>query len=206
MKLVILGASGKTGRYLVEQALAAGHDVTAFVRNEGRITATSPKLRVVTGDARNKDDLVKAMTGQEVVISSVGGRKPGDEIMARSNTALVTAARETGIRRVILLSSFLITPNYHPAGLLKLMGAMMKGMTSDMTAGDDILRESELDWTIVYATRLDTAPAGSPVRVVPADERVSMANGIARADFAQFALDQLSSPETFKQSVLVTAK
>jgi putative NADH-flavin reductase len=72
MKLLVLGASGKTGSEVVRQALDAGHEVTAFVRDRAKLSITDAGLRVSTGDAMSFDDLRSALQGQDAVISTLG--------------------------------------------------------------------------------------------------------------------------------------
>jgi uncharacterized protein YbjT (DUF2867 family) len=205
MNITILGASGKTGIELVNQALAAGHQVTAFVRSPEALPVTTPALTVVAGDARETADLAKALAGQDAVLSALGSMKAGDKLLKRSTSALVSAAHDTGVRRVVQLSSFLAAPNYKPGLAGKLMGPMINGMVADKSAGEDLLTQSDLDWTIVYATGLDKAKAGLAARIVGPGEEVSMSNGIARADVAAFMLAEVASPAHPRGKVVITA-
>src|SRR5438093_10326483 len=107
MNLLVLGATGGTGRLVVDQALAAGHTVTALVRSPEKLaTATSqPNLRVVTGSATDPKSVAGAMKGADAVISTLGG---GGSVIADPTTAIVAAAHESGVRRVVVLSSCLV--------------------------------------------------------------------------------------------------
>lgn len=206
MDIVILGAAGKTGTELVNQALADGHRVTALVRTAGAFALTDPALTVVVGDARVGTDLAKALVGQDAVISTLGSMKSADELLKRSSQALVSAATDTGVRRVVVLSSFLAAPTYRPNLVGKLMGGMLKGMVADKTAGEALLTRSDLDWTIVYATGLDKAKAGAPVRILGANDTVSMSNGIARADVARFLLSEVTADGHPRAKITITSK
>jgi putative NADH-flavin reductase len=206
MKILILGASGKTGSILVRKALAAGNEVTAFVRDKDALEMNNSKLTVKVGDARNVVDIKAALLGQDAVVSALGSMKAGDELIVRSTKALIEAAQTKGVKRVIMLSSFLVAPNYKPNFVGKLIGNMMKGMVSDKSSGEDLLKQSDLDWTIVYATSLDRAPAGQTVRVIGQNQTVSMSNGIAREDVATFMLNQLDNSSSVKKMVVITTK
>lgn len=205
MKVLVLGAAGKTGRHLVKQAVAKGHEVTAFVRSAEEADFPA-NVKVVTGDARNAADVTAAMQGQEAVVSALGSMKAGDELIIRSTRALLAAAKQTGVKRVVMLSSFLLLSNFKKNLLITLMGKMMKGILEDKASGEDLLKASDLNWTIVYATALDRAPAGGPVRVVMEGDTVGMASGIARADVAEFMLNTLDSTEYDRRPVLITVK
>ena len=76
MKLLVLGASGGTGKQLVQQALGQGHLVTAFVRDPAKIEVPHPNLRVVRGDVLQPDTVEAAVAGQDAVLSALGTRLP----------------------------------------------------------------------------------------------------------------------------------
>lgn len=101
MKFLVLGATGATGGLFIEQALADGHDVTAYVRSPARL-APRERLTVIAGDVRDADALAEAMRGADAVISTLGlgrARKP-DNLIADSTRAIVEAATRAGISRV----------------------------------------------------------------------------------------------------------
>lgn len=206
MNITVLGATGKTGLEVVRKALAAGHQVTVLVRDPAKLLLSSPSLTVVTGDARQATDVAKALVGSDAVISTLGSMKAGDELLAKATKAIVVAAQDAGIGRVVMLSSFLAAPNYKANFTGKIIGGMVKGMVADKAAGEDTLTHTALSWTIVYATGLDKAKAGTPVRVVPTTENVSMSNGIARTDVADFLLGEVTGAGHPRAKVTITAK
>src|SRR5207237_10855750 len=94
---LVLGATGRTGRLVVEQALAAGHTVTALVRSPEKVANGNANLRVVTGSATDKSDLARALEGADAVISTLGGK---GSVIEDSSQAIVAAARAAGVSRV----------------------------------------------------------------------------------------------------------
>ena len=72
MKIVVFGASGKTGTLLVDQALKAGHDVVAYVRRPGSVISVDPKLKVIVGSLSDKEALKKAIAGSDACFSTLG--------------------------------------------------------------------------------------------------------------------------------------
>jgi uncharacterized protein YbjT (DUF2867 family) len=206
MKLVVIGAAGRTGRHVVSQALDAGHDVTAFVRKADSLGQPDPRLVLRTGDARSRDDVTSALHGQHTVISTLGSNRPGSGLLLRATTALVHAAGVAGLRRVVVMSSLVATPNYRPTGVYKIVGRLTRSLTDDKLAAEEVLKGSDLDWTIVHATLLDRAPAGTPIRLVGPGEPVGFRNGIARADVAAYLLTLAQSPESIGTTALITAK
>ena len=84
MKLTIFGATGGTGRRLLERTIAEGHEVTAFVRNPSRMTARHERLEVVVGDVFDSAAVEEAVAGREAVISVLGSRQPSNPLHPRS--------------------------------------------------------------------------------------------------------------------------
>jgi nucleoside-diphosphate-sugar epimerase len=126
--LVVLGAAGRTGRLVVEQALAAGHPVTALVRSPEKLTLRHPKLRVVVGDATDPAALSGALAGADAVISTLGSRR---SVIADSSRALVAASRGAGVSRVVVLSSWLVQQDQMPAVTRVLSSFAMGSVIAD---------------------------------------------------------------------------
>ena len=175
MKLSVLGASGATGIPLVEQALAAGHRVTALVRSGKKLTITNPNLRVVEGDATDRAAVSEALDGGDAVISVLGARGP---VMAEATRAIVDAAKQKGPERVVMLSSFAVARDRLTPVTKVVTGIAMGSQIKDKTAGEEVLRASSLDWTIVDATKLTNGPK-TEARVVPESEKVRMSQKIS---------------------------
>ena len=201
MKLVVLGATGGTGRLVVEQALTAGHTVTALVRSPGKLSVGNPNLRVVKGDATNTSDLTSALQGAGAIISTLGGT---GSVIADSTQAMVAAAKAAGVRRVVVMSSWFVERDRLNAGTRLLTGIGMGGMVKDKISGEQALRASDLDWTIVYASLLTNGPATGSVSVLPDEARRSMSQRISRADVAAWMVKAVTSPQYIRSSVGIT--
>ena len=201
MKLVVLGATGGTGRLVVEQALAAGHTVTALVRSPEKLaTATNrPNLRVVTGSATDLESVAGALEGADAVISTLGG---SGSVVADSTSTIIAAARQTGVRRVVVLSSWLVQRHRMSPVLRFATGIAMKGLIRDKSAGEQLLRKSDLDWTVVYASMLGDGPATGST-VLPESANWSLALKISRADVAARLIQVATSREASGRSVRI---
>jgi nucleoside-diphosphate-sugar epimerase len=107
MKLFVVGATGQTGREIVEQALARGHDVTAFVRSPGTITLKNERLTVLKGNATDENELSKAMQNHDAVLSTLGPRRPFKPGSLLYDSALATtrAMKGSGVKRLVILSA-----------------------------------------------------------------------------------------------------
>jgi putative NADH-flavin reductase len=201
LKLLVLGAAGQTGRLVVEQAIAAGHSVTAFVRDPTKLKLADERLSVASGDARDFDGVLAALKGQDAVINTIGG--VGAELVAKTTAVIVVAMQTSGVRRVVTLSTFMATPNFRPTGMMRLLPGLVQGVAKDDLAGAELLEGSLLDWTIVYATLLKNKPRAG-FRLVEADETVTARNHINRADVAACLLDVLGDRRAIRQSLLIT--
>ena len=201
MNLVILGATGATGSLVLQQALDAGHHVTALVRSPQKLTTKHANLRVITGNATNSTDVAQALEGAHAVISTLGDNKGA--LMADATHAILAGADQHNVKRVVMLSSFAVQRE-RLGGIAKAMtGLMMGAMIKDKAAGEDLLRASGLDWTIVYATLLGNGPT-TGATVVPDGAKLGMSQKIARADVAAFLLDTATSPRHSRQAVTIT--
>jgi uncharacterized protein YbjT (DUF2867 family) len=201
MKLLVLGATGRTGRLVVEQALAAGHTVTALVRSPEKLTASHPDLRVVTGEATDTSAVSSALEGADAVISTLGG---SGSVIADSTRAIVAAAHEVGVTRVVVLSTFAAERDRLGAGTRLLTGIGMGAMLKDKIAGEDMLRRSDLDWTIAYASILTDGPANGSVSVLPEGTKRGMSQKISRADVAAWMIKAATSDRQSRRSVGIT--
>lgn len=191
MQLLILGATGGTGRALVEQASQRGHRVTAFVRSPEKLGPPLSGVTAVRGDPRNAAQLVDALRGCDAVLSALGPPLP-PRSWPRSTTILGDAARSTvlamtsaGVRRVLFISGDLMFPDGGPPALLRV--TLLRHLAKDQAEMERVVRASELDWTLVRPTRLTNGPFTGEQRFeVGAMPRAP--RGISRADVADFLL------------------
>ncbi|MDQ2943014.1 MAG: SDR family oxidoreductase [Candidatus Dormibacteraeota bacterium] len=203
MNILVLGAAGKTGREVVAQALAAGHTVTAFARDPRKLERND--VPVAVGDARSVDDLRTALRGQDAVISTLGnGINAKQKLIESSTQALLEAMPSVGVKRLVMLSTFAASPTYKARGVLKLARVAMKAMVADKTAGETLIKGSDTDWTIVYATRLTDEPRNGGYRTV--EGTLSSVGTISRADLADALLSTLSDATSVRQSRVVTSR
>lgn len=201
MNLVVLGATGRTGQLVVEQALAAGHTVTALVRSPEKLTIRNSSLRVVAGSATDAADVARALAGSDAVVSTLGG---GGSVIADSTGAIIEAARKTGVGRVVVLSSFFVERDRLGAVPRLLTGVAMGSVIKDKSAGELLLRQSELDWTIVYASLLKDGPVSGSVEVLPEGAKRRISDRISRSDVAEWMVQAATSSQLSRRSVGIT--
>ena len=203
MNILVLGAAGKTGREVLAQSLAAGHTVTAFVRDPEKLDRTD--VAVAVGDARSVDDLGEALRGQDAVISTLGsGLNARQKLIESSTVALLDAMSSAHVNRLVMLSTFAASPTYRATGIMKLARIAMQGIVTDKTVGETLLKRSALDWTIVHATRLTDEPRSGDYHIV--EGTVTDVGTISRADVADILVSTLSDRTSVRQSRLVTSR
>jgi putative NADH-flavin reductase len=208
MKLLVLGATGPTGLQIVQQALAQGHQVTAFVRDPSRLPITDNNLKVVTGalpgDART---LADALPGHDAVISSLGlhNALKAHQFSENNMRVLVPTMEQKGVRRLIVVSANGVGETHrHSPFLPRLMyRLLLTDIFADKKAGEDIVRASRLDWTFAYPTLLTNGPRTGNYR---AGERLELTGmpKISRADVADFVLRQLAETAFLKKGAVLS--
>ena len=152
MKLFVIGATGRTGREVVQQALTRGHHVTAFVRSPKGVGATSQQLSVVKGDATDEEQLFSAMQNHDAVISTLGPRKvfkPGS-LLHDSALATTRAMKRARIKRLVVLSA----AAHFPGIPNRIASFIMRKHMRDSLAMEGIVQSNGLDWTIARPPRL----------------------------------------------------
>jgi uncharacterized protein YbjT (DUF2867 family) len=200
MNLTVLGAAGATGTQLVEQALTAGHHVTALVRSPEKLTITNPNLHVVQGDATDRAAVSHAMKGADAVISTLGAIGP---VIAEATRAIVAVAKQEGPQRIVMMSSFAVARDrLTPANKLLTRIAMGRQI-KDKATGEEALRASGLDWTIVYATKLTNGPK-TESKVIPETTKVGISHKISRVAAASFLLQAATDGLYNRRAVIIT--
>jgi hypothetical protein len=123
--------------------------------------------------------------------------------MAEATRAIVDAAKPKGPERVVMLSSFGVARDRLTPAAKVVTGIAMRSEIKDKTAGENILRASSLDWTIVYATKLTNGPE-TEARVVPESEKVRLSQNISRAGVASFLLQAATEDLSSRSGVVIT--
>ena len=221
MKLTIFAATGGIGRHVLEQAVAAGHYVTAVVRDPKKVSEqVRQKVRIVTADLAAPDlgALKAAVAGADAVLSGLGPRKLSEAgITSRGTRAIVDAMKATGARRIVVVSAAPIgtvpspgrpNPPRHDPGegffMRHLLSPMIKTVLrkhyADLALMEDILRESNLDWTVMRPPRLTDKPLSGKYRSAHG-QNLRGGLTISRADVADMMLRVLEQPETIKQAI-----
>lgn len=212
MKLTVFGATGRIGGQVVRQALDAGHEVTAVVRDPARLAVRDPALAVATvPDLADLDAVRAALQGREATISAIGprGRKDGP-VASRATHHILRALDASGVSRLLVVSAVPVGPV--PAGeslvnrrlLLPFIRALLRDAYADLAAMEDELRGSATVWTVVRPPRLVDRPRSATYRTV-VGANVPRAYSASRADVAHALLAAVDDPATFRRPVGVAS-
>lgn len=210
MRLTVFGASGGTGRRLLEQALGAGHNVTAVTRRPESIPPR-PGLSVVGADVADADAVDATIAGSEAVLSALGvsySRKP-ISVYSQGTSNIIAAMHRHGVKRLVVVSSAPLDPAYRASDsffftrVLEPLFMRRPGRTTydDMRRMESLVRASDLDWTIIRSCWLFDATAVTDYRLAE-----NSAGGMftARADLATSMLAQLADDRFIRKAVGVT--
>jgi putative NADH-flavin reductase len=208
-RILVLGATGGTGRQVVNQALAQGHEVTAFIRRPERLPSQwAERLRVVVGDVTgDTEPLAEAARNQEAVISALGTGKSlrSGGLITRSMPNIILAMEWHSVARLIFTSAFGVGSTWSDVPIVPrvLERLFLRDIYADKERGEEILRRSELDWTLVYPVALTNGPRTGRYRV---GERLSLRGlpMISRADLADFMLTQIEDRKYVRKGVLIS--
>ena len=203
MKVLVIGATGQTGRRAVGQLLARGDEVTAFARNPSAVTGSGDRLRVVQGDARDLESIDRAMRGQDAVLVAFGPRSlKKDDVQEAFMRNLVAAMTKHGVRRVVNLSAWGLDDGLPmPFFFTHVIRPLLRHVFADKRRGEALLTASDLDYISIRPGRLLNAAARGNVRA-SLDWR-GLRPIMTREDLASFMIDQLTGSAWIRQSPLI---
>lgn len=201
MRVTVFGAGGATGRLIVDECLASGHDVTAFVRTPGKLTLTSPNLTIVHGDATDLDAVTAGTEAADAVISAVGGTGLGPSSQITDCVRTIVSAIEG--RRPPLRFIGISTLGAGDSGELLPLAAkpvlvLLHYPIQDHNGAESAVMASDLRWTIARCTGLTNGP---PRGDVHASLDTVKGTQLPRADVARWIVEQLDSDEYLQRAV-----
>jgi putative NADH-flavin reductase len=209
LKILIIGASGKTGRELVKQGLERGHQVTALVRNPAKFNLSNPQLTVVKGNVLDPRSLAKAVQGQGTVLSALGHKRfiIPSHILSEGTKNLIQAMEENQVRRLICITSLGINDSRFKLGLyytLFTIPFILLFYFLDKAKQEKLIMNSNLDWTIVRPGQLTNGKLRTKIQHGLKVGNYILTKMISRASVANFMLDQLEDDFYSKQAVGIT--
>jgi putative NADH-flavin reductase len=192
----------------VEQALDAGHNVTAFARSPSAFTLKHPNLTIFQGDAMNAAAVEKAIAGQDAVISALGPtRPPMPGMMETAAKNIVTGMKKHDVRRLVSTTGAGVRqpedePKLADQLISLLLNVLAKGVVLDSAANVHVIQASGLDWTVVRFPRLLDGERTGKYRVGYVGRNSS--SQLSRADGADFVLKELTEMKWLRKLPVVS--
>ena len=196
MKVTVFGASGRTGRPLVEQALGRGYEVTAFVRDPSRFGLSHERLTIVRGDVTDGSAVEEAVSGQDAVVSALGHVKGSPkDVQTRGTENVVAAMKKHGVRRLVSLTGAGVRaegdePKFVDKTITFLLKRLQPAALEDGVRHAEVIKRSGLEWVIVRGPRLTEGEKKGQYRVGLVGK--NSGTQVSRADLADFMLDQIT--------------
>jgi uncharacterized protein YbjT (DUF2867 family) len=207
-KILVLGATGATGRLIVNQAVARGYDVTVLVRSADKASDIRG-AKLIVGDARDEAALREALKGRDAVVSALGTPvSPFREVtlLSTATRALVSAMKAEQVSRLVCITGMGAGDSAGHGGFIAdnvIFPLLLKKVYADKNRQEAIVSDSGLDWVLVRPSILNNKPGRGSVRALT-DLSGFHGGSIAREDVATFVLDQVCADTWLHRSPLIT--
>lgn len=207
LNILVIGANGGIGKRAVEIALQAGHNVTALLRNPAKLNITHANLQVVKGDVMYPETFEHYLEDKNAVISALGTNtinKP-TILYSEGNKNLLKAMKKKGVRRPFFISASAleispVLPFYVRFAEKYIVQKILRHMYDDLRLMENIIKETDTDWTIMRPPRLIDKPATGEYRFA-INSFLKNCLSISRADVAHFMINNITNEATYKATI-----
>ncbi|NNC50085.1 MAG: SDR family oxidoreductase [Flaviramulus sp.] len=206
MNLLIVGGTGKTGRELIKQGLAAGHVITAIARNPKNFKFDNPHFRVVKGDVLIPESIEHCFIGQDAVLSALGHKRffIKTTILSRGTKNILHAMNKNGVKRFICVTSLGINDSRFKLGLyytVFTIPVILFFYFLDKSKQEKLIMKSNLDWTIIRPGQLTNGKKRTNYKHDTKAGNYILTKMISRASVAHFILKNLNSNLYLRKAV-----
>jgi putative NADH-flavin reductase len=204
--VVVLGANGGIGKHAVSAALKAGHQVTAILRTPANLEIRHANLQIVQGNIMNPGTLDDFLKNQDIVISAIGKNSfKKTTLYSQGNKNLIDAMKRVGTNRAFFISASGLEVNPTHSWLVRfvtkyILQKLLRHMYADLWKMEETVKESTINWTIMRPPKLFDKPETGKYRIA-IDTYLSGGLGIARADVADFMINNINNEAIFKKTV-----
>lgn len=191
MRVIVFGATGKTGQHVLRAGLGEGHEVTAFGRSIDRIDIDDPGLKTYRGDVFDADSVKAALAGQDAVIVCLGSTGLRDKTTLSVGTkAVIETMVAENVPRLVVMSAAGVGESWKqiPWSSRLLFRTLLRNVFADHEAQEAIVEQSPLHWTIVRPAVLKDSPATGSYTAT----NTGPITKITRADVAAALVDRLT--------------
>jgi len=208
MKIIVFGATGRTGKQIVHQALNAGHLITAVARNPAALDITHPDLTIIKGDVLQLHSFENILKGFDAVFSVIGkdATKP-TTLYSQGVSNIMIAMQKNNVKRLIAMSAAAVVTNPRLSFLLKIatkiLQRILKHPFADILRMEKAIQQSNLDYTIVRPPKLTNKPLTGQYRFA-INEWLAHCTSISRADLAHFMIHIISDSKTYQSTIEIS--
>ncbi len=206
MKVIIFGATGKTGIELVKQSLEQGFQVTAFVRDHSKLTIKHKSLVIVTGDMFDAKSVEQAIKDQDTVICALGAGNSLKKttIRATGTINMIQGMKHNNVKRLIIVSAMGVGESWNTLSAFNkfFFATLLKHSRTDHEAQEKAVKDSDLDWTIVRPTGLTDQPRTGAY--VYGELIKAKKSTISRANVADLIIKELVEKKLIGKAVTIT--
>lgn len=204
MKVIVFGATGKTGQFVWQKALEQGHEVTVFVRSPQKIQHTDVNLHILQGDVFSSESVADAITNHDAAIVCLGSIGLSDKTTLTAGTRnVVEGMVQHNGKRLIVLSAAGVAESWSQIGWSSriLFKTMLRNIFADHHTQEAVVTDCPLNWTIVRAAILKDNPGAEKYTV---SNRAKSGN-INREDVADFLVKQITDTTYLQQAITITS-
>ena len=204
MNITVIGAAGRLGQRVVEEASRRGHQVTGLARRPERLARPDLLTQIASGDGRDRDVVAGAVAGADAVVIAVPGGFGKDPHQAADVTRTVTAAmRDHGVRRLVITSAYPIVGT-RPRAAMWVLRKVLATVYADLAEAERVAAGSDLDWTIARLNRLTDQPPAGPAHT--STDLLDRARGLSRADAATLLVDLAETRDHARQALNIRGR
>jgi putative NADH-flavin reductase len=206
LQVVVIGANGGIGNQVVVKALTEGHRVTAIVRNPANLIITHPNLNIVQGDVMKPASIEEHLKNKDVVVSAIGKNSlKKTTLYSQGNRNIIVAMKNAGIKRAFFISASGLEVNPTHSLLVKfatkfILQAILKNMYADLWVMEKVVKESNINWTIIRPPKLIDSPETGIYRS-SVDSYLNNGLKISRADVAHYIVHNLMNTSIYQKTI-----
>lgn len=209
MKIAVFGATGGTGKQLIEQALEAGYEVVAYARNPSKLDIRHEHLKVIQGELADAALIESAVSGADAVISVLGPRGGSrGRPVTQGMKNIIVSMKKQGVNRLTVSSTLSAKdpndkPDFKTQTMVGIVRFTMRDAYEDIVSAAETVRNSDLDWTIVRLSMLNNNAKSGRVRAGYVGKG-EVGTSISRADVADFMLKQLEDTKYLRRAPAIS--
>jgi len=207
MQVIIFGATGSLGSQVVNEALAKGYSVKAFMRNADKLkTIENAQLQIIQGNVLNLEDVQNAVKGTEAVLCCLGDGAKGT-VRAMGTQNIVKAMEHLGVNRLICQTTLGLGDSWHNLNFFWkyiMFGFLLKKAFNDHKLQEGHIYQSNLDFTIVRPSAFTNEPQTQNFKVGFDAHTKNLRLKISRADVAYFMVEHLSTEKFIKKTISIS--